>query len=294
MSIYLDRLISLLCLEPVDDAVEDDSNRTVFRGQSQNIGTGRVFGGQVMGQAIAAAQQTITGRDIHSAHAYFLRPGDHHLPIFYSVETTRDGGSYSARTVTALQSGMPIFTMMCSFKNAEDSFEYAAPLFDTRVHEATTETFNFEQQFWRQHAKDEDAAQNRLPFLVKNFPQLDADENSLHESYWIKTTAEIAPERQDLHKVLLAYMSDFRILASTLRPVGYRQRLDSLVMATLCHAIWFHRPFRVDDWLLTQCEPLSVSGGRGLARAGVYSEDGQLVATMIQEGMLRISNKKGK
>lgn len=256
-----------------------------FIGNSQDIGSGRVFGGQVLGQAISAAQKTVAQRPIHSAHAYFLRAGDVTQAITYLVDNTRDGNSYSARTVTAMQKGKTIFTMMCSFQKKEESeFDYSQHIDADRFYEDCNVGVNLE--------KDPSIIQNIKSNLLNNqplrirFPSENKNTTDTLERFCIKTNASL-PDDADLHRSLLAYISDFRILASGLRPTGYRFRLDDIMMATICHGIWFHRECKLDDWLLICCEALSVSNGRSLSKGSIYNNDGILVASTIQEGVIR-------
>ncbi len=274
-------LINLLQLEQIDN--------TSFRGFSQDIGTRQVFGGQVLGQAVSAAQRTVSDRKIHSAHAYFLRPGDVNLPITYSVDITRDGRTYASRTVTATQKDDTIFTMMCSFQKEEHSeLDYSRKI-DERLlsHENTIEV-NLERDPGIGDS-DRSKISGGLPFLIR-YPDesLDIERGNIEpfERFWIKTHEEI-PKIPELHHSILAYTSDFKLLTSNLRPVGYRFQLDKIALATICHSIWFHRGFTVDDWLFTLCEPLSVNNGRGISKGSIYNKQGILVATTMQEGVVR-------
>lgn len=273
----LQDLINLLELEQINDGE--------FLGHSQDIGSKSVFGGQVLGQAISAAQKTVSGRSIHSAHAYFLRPGDFTLPIMYSVDITRDGRSYSSRTITASQKGATIFTMMCSFQKDEESvFDYTQTLDTTAFFKKCDVGVNLGSDPTITQSI-ESKILNKQPLMIR-FPNEAKESAHPLEQFCIKTS-EPLPDKPDLHRSLLAYASDFRILASGLRPTGYRFRLDQVLLATICHGIWFHRDFRVDDWLFSVCEPLSVSNGRGLSRGSIYNQDGILVASTIQEGVIR-------
>ncbi len=262
----------------------------IYRGISQDIGTGRIYGGQVLGQGIAAAMATVSDeRNIHSAHAYFLRTGDHNEPVVYMIDNSRDGRSYSSRTITAIQKGRPICTIMCSFQCEEDSeLDYAAPIKEPVASNAQLIELDLSD-----HAAE--SSQNRsarskilsnLPFRLRYLKNDEEQQNSL-ENYWLTTNKPIDDNDTDLHRSMLAYCSDFRLLTSTLRAIGYRYRVQETMLATICHAIWFHRDFRIDDWLFTQCEPLSLSNGRGLAKGSIYNSEGVLVASTMQEGVVR-------
>ncbi|MFT6221586.1 MAG: acyl-CoA thioesterase-2 [Candidatus Endobugula sp.] len=278
MTTLLNELMNLLSLEQIEE--------NIFRGKSHNVGTGVVFGGQVLGQAISAAQATVDPeRKIHSAHAYFLRAGDYNAPIVYMVDVSRDGSTYSARTISAIQHGKPIFTMMCSFQCSEKSdlhysTEITLPSFDKKFYEEV----NLEHESLEQRSVRSKILNNQ-PFCLR-FPKEDNESTETMESYWIKTNQALN-EDPLLHRSLLAYASDFRLLTSALRPVHYRYRLKEVKLATLCHSIWFHREFRMDKWLFTQCDPLSVSNGRGLSKGSIYNINGELIATTMQEGVIR-------
>jgi acyl-CoA thioesterase-2 len=277
MSIVFKKLNDLLHIEQIDTQL--------FRGISQDLGTGRIFGGQVLGQAIVAAQKTLSDKKIHSAHAYFLRAGNHNLPVVYHVDNTRDGKSYSSRTVTATQQGNIIFTMMCSFQIDEISeFDYAVPANDQCPLLKDGIEVNLE---------DEHAVINingrkiftPQPFTIR-LPAENTDFTNSTERFNIKTNQSIDDD-QPLHNAIFAYLSDFRLLASTLRSVGYRFRVKETMLATICHTIWFHRDIKVDTWLHSTYEPISLINGRGVAKGAIYNDEGLLLATTMQEGVVR-------
>ncbi len=258
------------------ERIEDN----IFRGDSQDLNTGQVYGGQVLGQALVAAQHTVEEQALHSVHAYFLRRGDVTTPIVYEVDRSRDGRSFAARRVIAIQHGRPIFTLSASFQIPEDGLDYSEPLenipaipeaIDADVENAPTRP---------------SAYADIRPVSRKLAP----DPNGFQ--WWIRGRTE--GELTDaMHKAVFAYMSDFGLLGSTLIPHGYgmgrdrARRIKEIVLASVDHAIWFHRPFRANDWLLYECTPISTSGARGLASGKVYNEEGVLVATTIQEGLIR-------
>jgi len=254
----------------------------LFRGQSRDFKTGQVFGGQVLGQAIKAAYKTIDdNRQIHSAHAYFLLRGDVEAPIIYEVDRSLDGGSFSSRRVVAIQHGRQIFHLSASFQKPEVGLEYSRdwipPLevLDKAGHVPAKEDNNFQSEF--------------LEVLYVPRERI-ADEASTQ--YWFKTR-EPLPDDQQTHHTVLAYISDMGPLQAAIEPhelnaPRLEDRHKKVLLATIDHAIWFHRPFRADDWLFYECRAQSTGNGRGLAFGRIYSQDGTLVASTSQEGLLRL------
>ena len=283
MSYRLADLIALLELEPIE--------KNIFRGQSRDIGTPQVFGGQVLGQALAAASRTVEGRVVHSLHAYFLKRGDVQAPIIYEVDRARDGGSFSNRRVVAIQHGEQIFNMAASFQTAESGLEHQVAMpqvpkpdglkdLETLAREFSGELPERMQRFLRWER----------PFLVRPVdPQQFLFRDSLApvKQLWMKT-AEGIPADSFLHQALLAYMSDYELIGTATLPHGLHATREGLQMASLDHGMWFHRPVRVDEWLLFALDSPAASGGRGLARGYVFTEDGKLVATLAQEGLIRL------
>lgn len=279
----LAELVAHLALERLEE--------NLFRGPSRDIGTPQVFGGQVLGQALKAAQTTVAERNVHSLHAYFLRRGDFNAPIIYEVERSRDGHSFSARRVVAIQHGHPIFTLSASFQAPEDGLEYQPPLPAVPPPEALTGVREYETRNLE-----------RLPDKVQRLLQLSApfdlrpvETGRLHQAedlaacrqFWLRTVDRL-PDDPDLHRSILAYVSDYGLLTTTLRPHGIHFTDMDLQMASIDHAMWFHRPFRMDEWLLCEYEAISTSNARGLARGAIYQADGRLVASTIQEGLVRV------
>jgi acyl-CoA thioesterase-2 len=277
-------LIDLLSLERLED--------NLFRGQSRDIGTKYVFGGQVLGQALSAAQATMTvDRDAHSLHAYFLRAGDIDAPIVYHVDRTRDGGSFSVRRVTAIQHGQVIFFCAASFQGGEiaaehqlsmpevprpEDIEPAAPIppealakLPTKVQRWLDRMGPFE--FRHVYPRDELKPPKRPPF----------------QQVWFRLSEKVG-DAPELHRALLAYASDFHLLGTATFPHGISYYQPNVQMASLDHAMWFHRPFRADEWLLYSIDSPSAQGGRGLARGLVYDRNGRLVASTAQEGLIRV------
>ena len=283
MSYRLADLIALLELEPIE--------KNIFRGQSRDIGTPQVFGGQVLGQALAAASRTVEGRTVHSLHAYFLKRGDVQAPIIYEVDRARDGGSFSNRRVVAIQHGEQIFNMAASFQTPEPGLEHQVAMpqvpkpdglkdLETLARDFSGELPERMQRFLRWER----------PFLVRPVDPrqfLFRDSPAPVKQLWMKT-AEGIPADSFLHQALLAYMSDYELIGTATLPHGLHATREGLQMASLDHAMWFHRPVRVDEWLLFALDSPAAAGGRGLARGYVFTEDGKLVATLAQEGLIRV------
>ena len=259
-------------------------DRDLFRGQSKDFKTGQVYGGQVLGQAIKAAYETVDSeRFIHSAHAYFLKRGDVDAPIIYEVDRSLDGGSFSSRRVVAIQHGKQIFHLSASFQKEESGLEYFHKL------QPPVEAL--------QLALDEKAPTNRN-FLSEFFDVLIVPQNKVSTSkemqYWFKSNKALSDDIQ-CHHAALAYITDMGLLQSTLEPHGLNElnfeKLDKkMLLASLDHAVWFHRPFRVDDWLLYECNVQSTGNGRGLAFGRIYDQQGNLVASTSQEGLIRVKS----
>jgi acyl-CoA thioesterase-2 len=287
MTAILKELVSLLELERLED--------NLFRGPSRDIGTNRVYGGQVLGQAIKAAQYTVEdNRNIHSLHAYFLREGDHDFPIIYEVDRSRDGKSFSARRVVAIQHGRPIFTLSASFQVEEAGLEYGIEMPEVPGPDELMSVREYESR----HMDNLPEKFQRLlslsaPFDLKPVEldeHLDSDSTSPDRHFWIKTVAPLPVEPQ-LHRSILAYVSDYGLLTTSLVPHDLHFLDSNLIMASIDHAMWFHRPFKMDQWLLYSCEAISTGNSRGLAKGYFFQQDGSLVASTTQEGLVRQRNK---
>lgn len=272
----MDSIATFLTLERIEE--------NIFRGESQDLHTGQVFGGQVLGQALVAAQSTVEDdRPAHSVHAYFLRKGDVHAPIIYEVDRSRDGRSFAARRVVAIQHGRAIFTLSASFQIPESGLEY-----ETRIElPEVPDSESLPSELKRASDSKVGRASPVQYFDIR--PVRQADSHALR--WWLKVKDPLSDEA-NIHRAVLAYLSDFGLLGSTLIPHGLhaketRDEKLKFAMASIDHAMWYHRPFRTDDWLFYQCEPISTSGARGLSRGSVYTESGDLVATTIQEGLIR-------
>jgi acyl-CoA thioesterase-2 len=284
MQAPLAELLQLLELEPLEV--------DLFRGESRDIGAPQVFGGQVLGQALRAAYATVDGRAVHSLHAYFLRRGDFNAPIVYQVDRSRDGGSFSSRRVVAIQHGAQIFHMAASFQEPEQGLTHQLPMPDVPPPESLPD---LREVIEAQHAQ--------LPAVAQRF----VGRNSPFEFRMVQTpdfrNPEVGPPRQDVwfraidrlgddpsqHACVLAYVSDYHLVATAMRPHGLTMGSPGVIVASIDHAMWFHRPVRVDDWLLYSIESPAAAGARGFARASLFTQDGMLVASTAQEGLLRVS-----
>ncbi|WP_202845608.1 acyl-CoA thioesterase II [Luteimonas saliphila] len=284
MTSPVSELIELLSLERLE--------QDLFRGQSRDIGTRYVFGGQVLGQALSAAQATMPEpRAAHSLHAYFLRAGDIEHPIVYHVDRTRDGGSFSVRRVTAIQHGKVIFFCAASFQEAERGVEHQPPMPQVPdpddiapaepIAPDVLATLPAKVQRWLARGG---------PFEFRHVhPRNDLKpaKQPPFNHVWFRLGERVG-DGPELHRALLAYASDFHLLGTTTFPHGISYHQPDVQMASLDHALWFHRPFRADEWLLYAIDSPSAQGARGLARGQIFSRDGRLVASTAQEGMIRV------
>jgi acyl-CoA thioesterase-2 len=281
---HVGELVELLELERLED--------NLFRGQSRDIGTRFVFGGQVLGQALSAAQRTVPDdRVAHSLHAYFLRAGDIDAPIVYSVERTRDGGSFSARRVVAIQHGQPILNGSISFQVPETGYEHQMSMPEVPAPEdvETTPALS-EDQLARLPEKTQRWLGKDGPFEFRHVwprDELRPAKRPPYQHIWFRLTAPIA-DTLSLHQALLAYASDFHLIGTATLPHGISYLTRNMQMASLDHALWFHREFRIDDWLLYSFDSPTSQGGRGLARGMIYTRDGRLIASTAQEGLIRV------
>ncbi|HTY94214.1 MAG TPA: acyl-CoA thioesterase II [Steroidobacteraceae bacterium] len=263
----------------------------LFRGESRDIGSAQVFGGQVLGQALNAAYRTVTGRMVHSLHAYFLRRGDFNAPIVYQVDRSRDGHSFSNRRVIAIQHGEQIFNMTCSFQAHEPGLEHQVAMPAVPAPEDLADTSRVAPEILEKlPERVRRLLQTARPFEFRAVGPLDTRSDPGHapsRQVWFRTVAPV-PEDQALHRCLLAYVSDFYLLETATLPHGISHLSGKAQVASIDHAMWFHRPLQVDDWLLYDVESPSASGARGFARANVYSRSGVLVASTAQEGLIRL------
>lgn len=279
----LDALVDLLSLERLEN--------NLFRGQSRDLGWGTVFGGQVLGQALSAATQTVPDdRIVHSLHGYFLRPGDVNMPIVYDVDRIRDGKSFTTRRVVAIQKGRAIFNLSTSFQCQETGFDHQDPMPETLGPDGLLSNRQLATQVADQIPKRLQAgALGDRPFETRPVDPvnpLNPQIASPQQSVWHRALGKL-PDNPALHRCLLAYASDFHFLSTSVRPHGVSWLTPNMQVASLDHAMWFHRPFRIDDWLLHVVESPSASGARGLVRGRFFDQSGRLVATTSQEGLIR-------
>ena len=277
-------LVALLTLERLED--------NLFRGQSRDIGTKYVFGGQVLGQALSAAQQTVeAGRSVHSIHAYFLRAGDITAPIIFDVDRARDGHSFSVRRVTAIQHGQPILVFASSFQKSEPGVEHQFNMPEVPQPEDVEPTeAPAPEVMAKLPAKMQRWLSRMGPFEMRPiYPrdEVKPPKRPPYQQVWFRLTAKVGDE-PELHRALLAYASDFYLLGTTTFPHGISYYQPNVQMASLDHAMWFHRPFRADEWLLYSMDSPSAQGSRGLARGQIYDREGHLVASTSQEGLIRV------
>ena len=263
----------------------------LFRGVSPQNGWQRVFGGQVLGQALVAAGRTVEeGRSAHSLHGYFLLAGDPAHPIIYEVERIRDGGSFTTRRVKATQHGRVIFVMSVSFQKLEEGYEHAAEMPDVpppealpsaaeRVAELMDALPENMRSFWQRENPIE-----RRPVDISRY--LSRDPRPPAQHIWLKANGRL-PDDQRLHQCVLAYASDFTLLDTALVAHGKLLFDKDIQLASLDHALWLHRPFRADDWLLYTQDSPSASGARGFCRGSFFTRQGTLVASAVQEGLIR-------
>jgi len=280
MSNELRELLKLHELEPLEV--------NLFRGESRSIGSPQVFGGQVLAQALVAAMRTVEGRVAHSLHAYFLRRGDFNAPIVYQVERSRDGGSFSSRRVSAIQHGEQILTMSASFQEPQPGYEHQLAMPDVPA----PETLEDQEAYVRRVVPE---LSPQLAFFLERvrpwrFRPVELRDPHVFEAklarrrIWFRLDGEL-PDDDALHRALLTYVSDYNLLDVATMPHG-RTHID-LTMASIDHALWFHRPLRVNEWLLYDIESPSAFGARGFCRASIFTRDGGLVASAAQEGLMR-------
>jgi acyl-CoA thioesterase-2 len=279
----LEDLIELLKLERIED--------NIFRGDSRDIGSAQVFGGQVLGQALSAAQHTVEGRIAHSLHAYFLRRGDMNAPIIYEVDRARDGGSFSNRRVVAIQHGRPIFNLAASFQIRESGVEHQAEIPDVPAPEQLKDFSDIGgDDLAKLPEKMRRFVTDKRPFEIRpvtpvNF--IEPQKLPPVKHVWFRAV-DALPEDLALHQNLLAYVSDYELLGTSTLPHGLPFGRGKVIMASLDHALWFHRRVKIDDWLLYSMDSPNAGGARGFARGQIFAEDGQLIASTAQEGLVRV------
>lgn len=288
MSSAMQDLLAILDLETLE--------HNLFRGRSPQSAWQRVFGGQVIGQALVAAQRTVNAaRHVHSLHCYFMRPGDPAVPIIYEVDRIRDGGSFTTRRVVAIQHGHAIFSLSASFQKEEPGLDHQIPMpQDVTPPENLRTQREFLQEFGdsvpeniRRYWARERPIEVR-PVIVEHYTS--RDKLPPRQDVWIRTTGPL-PDDRALQAAVLAYLSDMTLLDTSTFAHGRNGFDPDIQMASLDHAMWFHRPHRLDDWLLYTQDSPSAQGARGFSRGSLYALDGTLVASVAQEGLVRLRTK---
>ena len=276
-------LMNLMRLEPLEV--------NLFRGVSRDIGTERVFGGQVLAQALLAASQTVEDRLAHSLHAYFLRAGDPDAAIVYNVDRSRDGRSFAARRVVAIQHGRPIFTLAASFQAEEEGLEHQFEIPEVQPPEEVPPPAELSPEEFDHLPRSLQRWLDRFgPIEFRPVRGGDPHDNARQPPFkelWFKLHGELGDDPR-MHRAMLAYISDFHLVGTAMLPHGISWSQNDLMVASLDHAMWFHRDFRLDGWLLYSCDSPSTSGGRGLARGMIHDREGRLLASTAQEGVIRV------
>lgn len=285
MSQTLNNLLTLLNLEKIEEGL--------FRGQSEDLGLRQVFGGQVVGQALYAAKETVPeARLVHSFHSYFLRPGDSQKPIIYDVEVLRDGNSFSARRVAAIQNGKPIFYMTASFQAPEPvlNIKTMPTAVGPEGLPSETEIAQSLAHLLPPILKEKFLCDRPLEIRPVEFHNpLKGHVAAPVRQVWIRANGTV-PDDIRVHQYLLGYASDLNFLPVALQPHGIGFLEKGIQIATIDHSMWFHRPFNFNEWLLYSVESTSASSARGFVRGEFYTQDGALVASTVQEGVMRNHN----
>ena len=280
----LARLVDGLQLERLEE--------NLFRGAISDTHVKRVFGGKVLGEAIKAAQSTVEDRAVHSIHAYFLREAYSNNPVIYDVDRSRDGGSFSARRVAAIQYGRPIFTLEASFHKLEKGIEFQVDMPEVPQPDEIARVSFDALNLSGASPKIQRIANIAAPFEFRPIDPYFGDTppgTPPLRRVWMRT-ADRLPKDPDLHRAILAYVSDYGLMTTLLMPQGLRLNNEKLMLASLDHAMWFHRLFSMDEWLLYVCEGVSSAGARGLARGSFYDRAGSLVVSVAQEGLIRVTD----
>lgn len=283
MSEYKPKLIDLLDLEQIEI--------NLFRGQSHKTGAPSVFGGQVLGQALMAASRTVDNYHVHSLHSYFLRGGDMQAPIIYDVDRIRDGRSFCTRRVVAIQHGRPIFNMSASFQKDEEGFEHQAEMPDVAGPEGLKSDRQLKEEILSSKGKEFN------PYIMPDWPievrrvedTLPTRKPKIHppiQHVWFRVHDSL-PDDRIIHKCTTAYASDLNLLSTATQPHGISYMAGNVRLATIDHSMWFHRPFKADEWLLYAMESPSSSGCRGFSRGLIFNQEGKLVVSCTQEGLMR-------
>jgi len=283
MTDVLGELLELLNLEKIEE--------NLFRGQSQDLGFGSVFGGQVLGQALSAAVRTVPeDRHPHSLHAYFLRPGDATQPIVYQVDRIRDGSSFTTRRIMAIQKGREICSVATSFQREEVGFEHQSEMPQVGSPEGLLSDLDLARRF--QHLIPEPLRTKLTcdwPIEIRPIDPVNPfspKPRAPVQYAWLRAVGQL-PDEPAIHQALLTYASDFRLLGTSLNPHAKTFWQPDMQVTSIDHSLWFHHPFRLDEWMLHAMDSPAASGGRGLNRGSIYTQDGRLVASVAQEGLIR-------
>jgi len=278
----VDDLIALLDLEAIEV--------NIFRGTSPDVDAQRVFGGQVAGQALVAAARTVDAdRHVNSLHAYFLRPGDPTVPILYEVDRIRDGRSFTTRRVVAIQHGRAIFNLQTSFHVHEEGLDHEDPMPADLAPPNTLPDFQERWAPWADTLGDWYTRDRPIDTRTVDWTPIDR-KGPLppRQRVWLRADG-VLPDDPVLHACILTYASDMTLLDTTMLPHAVGAVEKDIMMASLDHAMWFHRPFRADEWLLYDQQSPSASGGRGIARGSIFTHEGHLAVTVVQEGLIRVT-----
>ncbi|SDB05761.1 acyl-CoA thioesterase II [Bauldia litoralis] len=287
MSSAVETLISILDLETLE--------HNLFRGRSPKVGWQRVFGGQVIGQALVAAARTVEGRVAHSLHCYFMRPGDPEVPIIYEVDRIRDGKSFTTRRVVAIQHGEAIFSMSASFQIEETGLDHQVEMPDVPAPEDLPSEADLKALFLKDAPEkvrvywERERPIELRPVDLRHY--VSREKLPPAQRVWIKTTGPL-PDDPEIHRCVLAYASDMTLLDTSLFAHGRMIFDKDLQVASLDHSMWIHRPFRADEWLLYAEDSPSASGARGFNRGSLFKRDGTLVASVAQEGLIRLRTEE--
>jgi len=287
MNTAIDTLLEILDLEKLEE--------NLFRGRSPQVGWQRVFGGQVIGQALVAASRTVVEeRQVHSLHGYFLRPGDPSVPIIYDVDRIRDGGSFTTRRVVAIQHGQAIFSMSASFQLREEGLEHQIDMPDVPKPDELPSEADLKEKFLsvapenvRKYWERERPIELRPIDLTHYFSK---EKLPPQQYVWVRATGEL-PTDERIHQCVLAYASDMTLLDTSLFPHGTSVFSPKIQAASLDHSMWFHKPVKADEWLLYATDSTLSGGSRGLNRGMLFTERGELVASTAQEGLIRLRKK---
>ncbi|MFC3193704.1 acyl-CoA thioesterase [Marinicella sediminis] len=269
----------------------ENLEENLFRGQSLDIGTGRIFGGQALSQALKAAYQTTKDQQVHSLHAYFLREGDCNKPVIYQVERARDGRTFSNRRVSAIQNGKPILILSASFQRHESGLEHQKDMPDVpKPDDLTEKTLIPGDKIKHLSPRMRRTLTTQGPFefrFVDDVDPFDSEPKQPIKRIWFKARYPLEAD-QACHRTLLTFVSDFHLVSTATLPHGISYLDPRLQFASLDHAMWFHRPFQIDDWLLYDCDSPSASEARGFATGHVFDIHGKLVASTAQQGLMRL------